>query len=123
MLVFPYLFQLPTITGQPWLTATRGRTRIREAVGTRRWRSVRNKSVVGGELVTPVKIGSPLICFFQAIVKITCTCREICFTSSWFSVWEKSVLDLVSLGGKITLLLNKSRLSQLDGLKSSLTTH
>jgi len=35
MLVFPYLFQLPTITGQPWLTATRGRTRIREAVGTR----------------------------------------------------------------------------------------
>ncbi len=60
MLVFPYLFQLPTITGQPWLTATRGRTRIREAVGTRRWRSVRNKSVVGGELgKTPVKMGLP----------------------------------------------------------------
>jgi len=107
MLVFPYLLQLPTITGHPWLTATRGRTRIREAVGTRRWRSVRNTDVVGGELVTPVKLGSPLICFFQAIVKITCTCRKICFTSSWFSVWEKSVLDLVSLGGKITLLLNK----------------
>ncbi len=58
--------------------------------------------MVGGELVTLVNIGSPLICFFQAIVKITCTCRKICFTSSWFSVWEKSVVDLVSLGGKIT---------------------
>ena len=78
--------------------------------------------MVGGELVTPVKIGSPLICFFQAIVKITCTCRKICFTSSWFSVWEKSVVDLVSLGGKI-ILLHKSRLGQLDRLKSSLTTH
>ncbi len=33
-------------------------------------------------------------------MKITCTCRKICFTSSWFSVWEKSVVDLVSLGGK-----------------------
>ena len=30
-------------------------------------------------------------------------------TSSWFdSVWEKSVVDLVSLGGKIILLHKKS---------------
>ena len=38
-------------------------------------------------------------------MKITCTQQERLVTSSWFdSVWEKSVVDLVSLGGKIILL-------------------
>jgi hypothetical protein len=42
-------------------------------------------------------------------VKITCTLQERLVTSSWlFSVWEKSVVDLVSLGGKIILLHKKS---------------
>ena len=36
-----------------------------------------------------------------------------------FSLWEKSVVDLVSLGGKI-IFSTKSRLGHLDGLKSSL---
>jgi hypothetical protein len=107
MLVFPYLFQLPTINRSALANSDQRTYPDQGGSWNKAWRSVRNKSVVGGELVTPVKLGSPLICFFQAIVKITCTCRKICFTSSWFSVWEKSVVDLVSLGGKITLLLNK----------------
>ena len=123
MLVFPYLFQLSHDNRSALANSDQRTYPDQGGSWNKAWRSVRNKSVVGGELVTPVKLGSPLICFFQAIVKITCTCRKICFTSSWFSVWEKSVVDLVSLGGKITLLLNKSRLGQLDGLKSSLTTH
>ena len=122
MLVFPYLFQLSHDNRSALANSDQRTYPDQGGSWNKAWRSVRNKSVVGGELVTPVKLGSPLICFFQAIVKITCTCRKICFTSSWFSVWEKSVVDLVSLGGKI-ILLHKSRLGQLDRLKSSLTTH
>jgi len=39
-----------------------------------------------------------------------------------FSLWEKSVVDLVSLGGKI-IFSTKVDLGHLDGLKSSLKIH
>jgi hypothetical protein len=52
-------------------------------------------------------------------VKITCTQQERFVSSSWkVSLWEKSVVDLVSLGGKI-IFSTKSLLSHIDRLKST----